>query len=134
MPIEELTNEEVLQRCAMCATTTRSKLSTLSLGVGSKLADDLDGRTVKLPACSRCNAEEFLIRSDSGERAAPLTYGDLHRLLVDQLCVLLVKQGRFDSRLKTPTVVELEPAVVKEFFPNGFKLPAPAAEQLDPPA
>ena len=66
MPIEELTNEEVLQRCAMCATTTRSKLSTLPIGVGSKLVDDVDGRVLKLPPCWRCNAEEFVIRSESG--------------------------------------------------------------------
>jgi hypothetical protein len=43
MPIEELTSEEVLQRCSMCQTATRSKLAVLSLGVGSAVADDLDG-------------------------------------------------------------------------------------------
>ncbi len=53
MPIEELSNEEVLQRCSMCQTATRSKLATLSLGV-------LDGRVVRLPPCPKCKAEDSL--------------------------------------------------------------------------
>ena len=99
MPIEELSNEEVLQRCSMCQTATRSKLATLSLGVGSIVADDLDGRVVRLPPCPKCKAEEFLIRSAAAPTSAPKSYGDLHRLLVDQLHASLVKQGRFREDL-----------------------------------
>jgi hypothetical protein len=132
MPIEELTSEEVLQRCSVCQTATRSKLQTLSLGVGSTVADDLDGRVVRLPACPKCKAEEFLIRSEGAPPATPGSYGDLHRLLVDQLHASLAKLGRFDSRLRVPALVDLDPATVKEFFPDGFKLLAPPLEKVDP--
>lgn len=134
MPIEELTNEEVLQRCSLCQTATRSKLATLSLGVGSTVADDLDGRVVRLPPCPKCKAEEFLIRSEVSPTSAPSTYGDLHRLLVDQLHASLAKQGRFDARLKkVPTLSDLDPTVVKTFFPDGLKLLIEPLEKLDPP-
>lgn len=134
MPIEELTNEEVLQRCSMCQTPTRSKLATLSLGVGSTVADDLDGRIVRLPPCPKCKAEEFLIRSEGAHAAAPTTYGDLHRLLVDQLHATLVKKGRLDARLKTvPTLSDLDPNLVKTFFADGLKLLAEPLEKLEPP-
>lgn len=134
MPIEELTNEEVLQRCSMCQTPTRSKLATLSLGVGSTVADDLDGRIVRLPPCPKCKAEEFLIRSDATPAAAPTTYGDLHRLLVDQLHASLVKKGRLDARLKAvPTLSDLDPNLVKTFFADGLKLLAEPLEKLEPP-
>ena len=134
MPIEELTNEEVLQRCSVCQTSTRSKLATLSLGVGSTVADDLDGRVVRLPPCPKCKAEEFLIRSDATPAAAPATYGDLHRLLVDQLHASLVKKGRLDARLKTvPTLSDLDPNLVKTFFADGLKLLAEPLEKLEPP-
>ena len=126
MPIEELTSEEVLQRCSMCQTATRSKLATLSLGVGSAVADDLDGRVVRLPPCPKCKAEEFLIRSADGSPAAPESYGELHQLLVDQLHASVAKLGRFDARLKLPVLADLPPATVKEFFPHGLKLLAPA--------
>jgi hypothetical protein len=132
MPIEELTSEEVLQRCSMCQTATRSKLATLSLGVGSAVADDLDGRVVRLPPCPKCKAEEFLIRSAAAPTSAPKSYGDLHRLLVDQLHASLVKQGRFDARLAAPALADADPLVVKEFFPDGLKLLAQPFEKLDP--
>jgi hypothetical protein len=134
MPIEELTNEEVLQRCSLCQTATRSKLVTLSLGVGSTVADDLDGSVVRLPPCPKCKAEEFLIRSEVPPAASPTTYGDLHRLLVDQLHASLAKLGRLDARLKkVPTLTDLDPALVKTFFPDGLKLLAEPLEKLEPP-
>jgi len=134
MPIEELTNEEVLQRCSLCQTATRSKLVALSLGVGSAVADDLDGGVVRLPPCPKCKAEEFLIRSQAPPTAAPTTYGDLHRLLVDQLHASLAKLGRLDARLKkVPTLTDLDPVVVKAFFPDGLKLLAEPLEKLEPP-
>lgn len=134
MPIEELTSEEVLQRCSMCQTATRLKLASLSLGVGSTFADDVDGRVVRLPPCPKCKAEEFLIRSADGAPAASESYADLHRMLVDQLHASLAKLGRFDARLKVPALADLPPATVKEFFPGGFKLLAPTVEKIDPVA
>jgi hypothetical protein len=134
MPIEELTGEEVVQRCTMCQTATRLKLASLSLGVGSTFADDVDGRVVRLPPCPKCKAEEFLIRSADGTPATPEGYADLHRLLVDQLHASLAKLGRFDARLKVPALADLPPATVKEFFPGGLKLLAPAVEKVDPVA
>ena len=132
MPIEELTSEDVLQRCTMCQSTARLKLATLSLGVGSTFADDVDGRIVRLPPCPICKAEEFLIRSTDVAPATPESYGDLHQLLVDQLHASVAKLGRFDVRLKLPALADLSPATVKEFFPGGFKLLAPTVEKVDP--
>jgi hypothetical protein len=127
MPIEELTQDEVLQRCAVCQTATRVKLGGLSLGVGSTFGDDVDARVLRLPRCPSCKAEEFLIRSATGEpTAAKGGYAYLHRLLVDQLHASLAQQGRFDSRLKALALSDLAPATVKEFFPHGLKLLAPA--------
>jgi hypothetical protein len=132
MPIEELTSEEVLQRCSMCQSTSRLKLAALSLGVGSTFADDVDGRVVRLPPCPKCKAEEFLIRSADGVTAAPESYGELHQLLVDQLQASVAKLGRFDARLKLPALADLPPATVKEFFPGGLKLLAPTVEKVAP--
>ncbi len=134
MPIEELTNEEVLRRCSVCQTATRSKLTTLFLGVGSTVADDVDGRVVRLAPCPTCKSEEFLIRSEAAAGPGPGTYGALHRLMVDQLHATLLKLGRLDARLtNVPTMTDLDPSVVKAVFPDGLKLPAEPLEKLEPP-
>jgi hypothetical protein len=132
MPIEELTNEEVLQRCTGCQSATRVRLATLSVGVGSVVPEDIDGRILRLPACTTCKAEEFLIRSVDGQpMPTPGSYAHLHRMLVDQLHAQLAKAGRVDKRLGKLKVPELSAATKKEFFPDGFKLPTQPAEKLE---
>jgi len=132
MPIEGLTNEEVLQRCSVCASTARVRLATLSIGVGSAVPEDIDDRVLRLPACATCKAEEFLIRSIDGEPTPPVgSYAHLHRLLVDQLHAQLAKAGRVDKRVRKLKLTELAAATKKEFFPDGLKLPAPPAEKLE---
>jgi len=54
----------------------------------------------------------------------------LHQLLVDQLHASVAKLGRCDARLKLPTLADLPPATVKEFFPGGLKLLAPTVEKV----
>lgn len=132
MPIEELTNEDVLQRCSACQSTARVRLATLSIGVGSTVPGDVDGRVTRLPPCSTCKAEEFLIRSVDGQPMPHVgSYAHLHRLLVDQLHAQLAKAGRVDRRVGRLKLAELPAAQRKEFFPDGLKLPAAAAERLE---
>ncbi|MDP1826675.1 MAG: hypothetical protein Q8L48_25615 [Archangium sp.] len=132
MPIEELTNEDVLQRCTACQSATRVRLATLSVGVGSAVPEDIDGRVLRLPACTTCKAEEFLIRSLDGQpMPTPGSYSHLHRLLVDQLHAQLAKAGRVDKRLGKLKLPELSAANRKEFFLDGLKLPAPPPEKLE---
>lgn len=133
MPIEELTSEAVLQRCAVCQTETKVPLPTLSIGVGSQVPEDIDPRVVRLPACPICKAQEFLIRSVDGQPTpAPGTYAHLHSLLVDQLHAELASVGRVEKRLVDLKVTEVSAAAKKEFFPDGLKLPAPLPETLAP--
>lgn len=130
MPIEELTNEDVLQRCSACQSTARVRLAALSIGVGSTLPEDVDGRVLRLPQCPTCKAEEFLIRSIDGQPVpTPGSYAHLHRLLVDQLHAQLAKAGRVDKRLGKLKLSELTAANRKEFFPDGLKLPATPPEK-----
>lgn len=132
MPIEELTNEDVLQRCSACQSTARVRLATLSIGVGSTVPDDIDGRVTRLPPCATCKAEEFLVRSVDGQPLPPVgSYAHLHRLLVDQLHAQLAKTGRVDKRVGKLKLAELSAAQRKEFFPDGLRLPVAAAERLE---
>lgn len=132
MPIEELTNEDVVHRCAVCETATRTRLATLAIGVGSVESPVVEGRVLRLPPCPSCRSEEFLVRSVDGQPEPPVgNYAYLHRLLVDQLHAQLAKAGRVDKRIGKLKLPELTAAQRKEFFADGLKLPPPPMEKLE---
>lgn len=139
MAIYEMTDTEVVQRCAKCGTENRIALAGLTAGVGSE--SQTDARIIALPPCPTCRSVEFLARSPDDEPDYPAqgSFGHLHRMLVDSLHAALVKadkvapslrdkQGHADQSLARP----LAPAQQARWFPRGMKIEPPAAERPQP--
>lgn len=135
MAIQELTDTEIIQRCAKCDRENRIALSDVQVGL--ERDEQVDDSVVPLPECSACHAREFLLRSPQDEQQYPTTEGSaghLHRLIVDELHAELVKKGRVIARLKSKADSVLTRPIASEtrttFFRQGLKLPARAVETL----
>ncbi len=134
MAIQEITDIELVQRCAKCDAENRVVLADLEVGI--ERDDQVEDSIVPLPECPTCHSREFLLRSpvDEQEQAAQGGAGHLHRLLVDELHAELVKKGRVVAKLKGRADKVLTRPIAAEtkrrFFDEGFKLPARALEQL----
>jgi DNA-directed RNA polymerase subunit RPC12/RpoP len=100
MAIQEITDTELVQRCAKCDRENRVVLANLEVGV--ERDDQVEDSVVPLPECPTCRSREFLLRSPARSRRirAQGSSGHLHRLLVDELHSELVKKGRVVARLK----------------------------------
>jgi hypothetical protein len=138
MPIEELADEHLVQRCAHCAAQHTIKHTAITAGVAAPAAP-ADAAVVALPACANCGAQEFLLRSpvDAPEHPAPGSYGHLHRLLVDCLHARLVARGRVAKELRKAggvTAVPVDEGALARWFPAGLRLPASGAEPPAPKA
>ena len=134
MAIQEITDTEIVQRCAVCDRENRVALANLAVGV--EHAEQVEDGVVPLPECPTCRSREFLVRSPASEQAHPAqgSSGHLHRLMVDELHSQLVKKGRVVARLKDKTAEVFTRPIANEakqrFFDKGLKLPARAVEQL----
>ena len=134
MAIQEITDLEIVQRCAGCDRENRVALANLAVGV--ERAEQVEDGVVLLPECPTCRSREFLVRSPASEQAHPAqgSSGHLHRLMVDELHSQLVKKGR----VVEPLVGKVEQIVTKpiatevrgRFFDKGLKLPVRAVEEL----
>lgn len=141
MALYEVTDHDVLQRCARCAREQRIRLEDLAVGVAD--GDKNESRILALPACPACKSREFLICSAENEPAhpAPGTFGDLHRLLVDHLHAELVQRGQVIDAIGDRIVARpVAPEVLRARFPHGMKIAdtpgesprAMAAKQREP--
>jgi hypothetical protein len=144
MPIYEVTDTDVVQRCSNCNQTNRIALTELQAGVPSPDGSAADPRLVALPACPSCKSGEFLIRSSDNDppHPAPGSFGHLHRLLVDHLQSVLVTTNRVNPKLfKLNSKVAdqgharpLDKATRDKFFPDGaMKIPLPAGAPAPAP-
>ena len=135
MAVQEITNTEVVQRCAKCDRENRIPLATIEAGV--ERDDQVEDDVVPLPECPTCRSREFLIRSPVDEQEYPAqrgSAGHLHRLLVDELHSQLVKRGRVVERMRNRVDKVLTRPIatetLRQFFDKGLKMPARAVEQL----
>jgi hypothetical protein len=136
MTIQEVTDTEVVQRCAKCDHENRIAINDLQVGL-ERGDDQVEDSVVPLPACPTCHAQEFLVRSPVEEQAYPAgdgSPGHLHRLIVDELHAELVTKGRVVERLKNNVdkvlTRPLAAATRTMLFKDGLKLPVPAVEKL----
>lgn len=134
MAIQEITDTEIVQRCAGCDRENRVALASLAVGVERE--DQVEDSVVPLPECPTCRSREFLVRSPTSEQGHPSqgSSGHLHRLMVDELHSQLVKTGRVVERLvgKAEQIVTkpLASELKTRFFDKGLKLPVRAVEEL----
>ena len=132
MPVEELADDQLVQRCSACATTQTVKYAQLAVGSEAVAGAPQDPRVVALPPCPKCGAQEFLVRSALGdpEPTAPGSYAHLHRVLVDHLHDVLASSkspvlgAEVHGRVRVRAPVD--GTLLKRLFPEGLKLHPPA--------
>ncbi len=132
MPLLEVRDADVSQRCSRCDAVRSIGISSLEAGI--VLGAQQDDRIVRLPSCTGCGATEFLIRSHPRDVSMGIsgTAGHLHRLLVDHLHAELVRRDQhingaapggersFEAWAPAPSQEEL-----RQWFPHGLKIEAP---------
>lgn len=135
MAIQEITDTELVQRCAKCDRENHVALDDIEVGL--ERDNQIDDSVIPLPECPTCHSREFLLRSPMDEQVYPGPQdspGHLHRLIVDELHAELVKKGRVVERLKNDVGKVLTRPIASEMraslFKQGLKLPAPAIEKL----
>lgn len=94
MPILQITNDDVIQRCAVC--DSRNELSASDLTPTGE--PGAPSGIVALPAC-RCGAVEFLVRAPKDEppHPAPGSFGHRHRVLVDAVVDAIATEASDDD-------------------------------------
>lgn len=137
MSIHEVTDTDVLQRCAGCGDERRVLIDDLEVGVARE--DQVDPLLVPMPPCAACGSSEFLVRAPDNEPEypSPGAFGHLHRMLVDHLHAELVRRDRVvaslrDQEGRAPTLLAkpLTTETRTRWFPRGMKVEAPAKEQV----
>ena len=130
MPLVEIREANVSQRCANCDAVRSIQISSLEVGVA--FGAQRDGRVVSLPPCARCGATEFLIGSTERESSPRMagSAGHLHRLLVDHLHAELVQRAQVEG---ASAAGELQALPLREeerrrWFPDGLKIEEPRTE------
>lgn len=129
MPLVEIREADVSQRCANCDAVHSIQISSLEVGVA--FSAQRDDRVVSLPPCARCGATEFLIRSTERESSPRMagSAGHLHRLLVDHLHAELVQRAQVEGvsagELQTLPLREEER---RRWFTDGLKIEEPRTE------
>ncbi|RJS13749.1 hypothetical protein DRW03_35870 [Corallococcus sp. H22C18031201] len=139
MPLHEITQQHVMQRCFRCDSDNRTALDALEVGIARR--EDVDDSLVQLPPCPSCRSTEFLVRSDEGEPAhpAPGSFGHQHRLLVDHLHAELLQRGRLHAALKSKegnrklVARALTQEESARWFPQGLRIDVPPGERRAQP-
>jgi hypothetical protein len=126
MPIVEIREDHVRQRCAKCRSERDIEVGALASAAEAGL---LDTAVLGLPACS-CGSTEFLIRAPDGEppHPSPGSFGHLHRMIVDALVDGLKERangGQNAASLARIAEAQLGASLVAKWFPNGLKIDAP---------
>jgi len=128
MPVIEVRDSGVIQRCSVCERQREVIRTELP-----QPEDDSDA--LPMPVCT-CGAVEFLVRSPRGERPHPQpgSFGHLHRLLVDALhAAVRERKGAGEDGLATAVARALGGERAK-WFPRGPKIDgatAPVHEKDD---
>jgi len=136
MSIHEVTDTDVLQRCAGCGDEHRVLIDDLEVGVARD--DQVDSLLVPMPPCAACGSSEFLVRAPDNEpeHPSPGSFGHRHRMLVDHLhaelvqrdkvvAPLLDQEGHAPVSLARPLTTEAK----DRWFARGMKIDAPTREQ-----
>lgn len=123
MPILEITDTHVTQRCASCEARRELPIEAL---VPAEDSQPLENGVLTLPACT-CGATEFLIRAPQNEppHPAPGSLGHLHRMVVDALVDEVkerLKDGRMPRSLEVVTKARFGAEAVQRWFPRGLKV------------
>jgi hypothetical protein len=126
MPIYEVTETDMLRRCASCHEARRYPFTALTVGVERRGV--ASPGIIPLPACT-CGSVEYLVRVPDTDppHPAPGSFGHLHAMLVQELHRRLLIAGRLSPDLanETPPVVAgpgLDAATKQRWFPNGLKI------------
>jgi len=131
MPILEVTNTHLTQRCATCE-------GLRELGFRELTPTSDEGDVLALPACS-CGSVEFLVGAPQDEppHPSPGSFGHLHRLVVDTLVALVREAMEDDEELPIADAVsqQLGQEAVQMWFPDGVSLEPrkPATDDPEPP-
>ncbi|MCP4673958.1 MAG: hypothetical protein GY854_00245 [Deltaproteobacteria bacterium] len=124
MPILEIIEDRLDQKCAKCGHVHQLPLDDLVAGVNRE--GQGAAQVISLPSCTECGAKEFLVRSpdDEPEHSSPGCYVHRHRLLVDNVHANLMKRGQvaegFDPKSIRPRKGFSNK--LKKWFPKGLKL------------
>ena len=136
MAIQEISDSDVVQRCARCASENVIAIGSISVGVDQG-GDQVDAGIIRLPECPTCQSREYLVRTPANvvEYPEPLNSpAHLHRLLVDELHAVLVKKRCVASRLLTGIEAvhtrPIAPETRELVFKHGLKLSASDIENL----
>lgn len=138
MPLVEIREADVSQRCANCDAVHSIQISSLEVGVA--FGAQRDGRVVSLPPCACCGATEFLIRSSERESSPRMagSRGHLHRMLVDHLHAELVQRAQVEGASGGAAAKgELQALPLREeerkrWFPHGLKIEEPRTAPCSP--
>jgi len=98
MPIKQIRNDSITQRCAKCGADRNIIFSELELGANiDPEAGIKDSNVIALPPCDECGAKEFLLRnwdkSNDPENSGKL----LHRKAVNRLARDLKEMGNINA-------------------------------------
>lgn len=132
MPILDVTNTHLTQRCATCE-------GVRELGFRDLTPTNDEGDVLALPACS-CGSVEFLVGASPDEppHPSPGSFGHRHRLVVDALVALVREATEEDDELPIADALseQLGDDAVQKWFPEGLKLEPrkPAPDGPEPPA
>lgn len=95
MPIKQLRNDSIAQRCAKCGADRNINYSDLELGIEiDSEADVRDNNVIALPPCGECGAKEFLLRNWDKSNEPATSTKLLHRKAVNRLAKNLKEIGR----------------------------------------
>jgi hypothetical protein len=98
MPIKQLRNDSITQRCAKCGTERDIEFSDLEIGVEiDSEAGFKDTNIIALPACVKCGSKEFLLRNWDKSNEPDTSGRLLHRKTVNRLAQYLKEMGRINS-------------------------------------
>ncbi len=127
MPVIKILEDRIKQECISCEKTHDIPFSDITVGVVRE--DQIDGKLIQLPACKRCGAQEFLIRSSDNEpeHSNPGSFGHLHRLLVDILHSKLVEKGNIIPDIDPQSLLNNNPIseLVSRYFGETLKIERP---------
>jgi len=123
MPIIEITESQLVQRCEACS-------KTRGLGLDDLHPTDEGGTVLAIPACP-CGAVEFIMGApdDEPEHPAPGSFGHRHRLVVNALVDTVRRRakGEAGGPLDTAVTQHIGRSDLSKWFPDGVRL-----EPVDP--
>jgi len=98
MPIKQLKNNSITQRCAKCGEDRDVTYLEIELGVEiDSEAGFKDTNVIALPPCEKCGAKEFLLRNWDKSNEPETSTRLLHRRAVNSLAKSLKKKGRINA-------------------------------------